>query len=490
MFAPQLPAQQLLQHATELHRRGQFPAAVEVYRQLLRSFPTNPEILDKLGSALTGMGQVEEGRRHLERAIQLAPTQPIIHHDLAVTYRREGKFAKAEECLDRALKLAPRHPVYTAAKAELFLIQDDLDRAMKVLEPVRRSAAEHPAVALVFAAYAPRIGAEREAAEAIGVLLTRADLAPVIRLRLLFAQCYCLDYAGRFDDAWTAASAGNLAVAATWDADAHSRTIDASIEAWTPEAVRLSPSSSADGSRMTFVMGLPRCGTSLVARMLSQIPGVVNAGEPNELILAARDLQGDAASGTPIFTRPAALTAARLNERANAYLEQLGKIHPGEAHYVDRMPMNFLNLGLVAKLFPGAKFIVCGRDRLDLGVACYTHLFAANYPFMYEAERIGRFIRDAERLQRHWKAVVPAPIHEVAFEDLVARPEATARSIVEFVGKPWDERVLEPARKWIATVTLPDGSMRDIVPDGRVGIAADYEAHTAPLRAGLGDAPA
>lgn len=482
MFAPQLPAQQLLQHATELHRRGNYPAAVEVYRQLLRSFPTNPEILDKLGSALTGMGNLEEGRRHLERAIQLAPTQPIIHHDLHLTYRREGKFAKAEECLDRALKLAPRHPIYTAAKCELYLVQNDLDRAVKTLEPVRRTASEHPAVALVLASFAPRIGAEREAADAIAVLLARGDLSQMVRTKLLFAQAYCLDFAGRHDDAWAAASAANLSIAASWDADAHSRSIDAAIEAWSAEAVKLTPSSSVDGTPLTLIVGMPRTGTSLVARMLAEIPEVANVGEPNDLLLAARDLQGDSSLGAPIFTRPASLTPARLNEHGGGYLDRLRASNPDAKHFVDRAPMNFLNLGLIAKMFPGAKVILCTRDRFDLGVASFMHLFAGNYPFMYDIERIGQFIRDSERIVANWRKVLDIPIHEVKFEEIVSRPEAVARAVTEFTGKPWNDGILEPARKWISTVTLPDGTMRDIVPDARVGIAKDYESHLDRLR--------
>lgn len=486
MFAPQLPTQQLLAHATQLHRDGNYGAAVDVYLQLLRTHPNDAGLLDRLGVALTAIGRIEEGRRSIERAIKFEPEQPQFHYDLHLTYKREGRMPQAKEALQKALKLAPRHPIFSAAMAELKLAESDFDGAMRQLEPVRGEAGMLAPVALVLANLAPRYGLEREVVADLRKILGRDDLPKPNRIAAQFALAYLLDYAGDFDGAWEAARTGNAIRGVVWNREAHTAAVDEAIAAWTPEAVARAPKAQVDASDLTLIVGMPRCGSSLVAQTLMALSEPAVVGEMNDLMVAARDLQEMGAIGAPILRKIDALKESALTEKASTYLNRMRSVRPGVRRLIDRLPLNFMNLGLIASMLPGARVIHLRREPMDCAVACYLSTFQANYPFLYDPTTLGAFMKDGQRLMDHWNRVLPSlPLLPVGFEDLMSRPEPTVRRIVEFVGGSWTEAALDPARKWVSTVTLPDGSMRDIVPDGRVGIARDYEGHTAPIRAAM-----
>ena len=481
MFTPQLPAHQLLSHATSLHRSGRFQQAIEVYRQLLRQFPNNPEIMAKLGSALTSVGMLEEGRRHLERAIKLAPDQAVLHHDLHLSYKREGRFKDAHACLDKALKLAPRHPSYLAARSELHFVVGDSDKAMQSITPVLGQAPEVSAVALMFAALAPQFGREQEALEALKSLLARTDLTPAVRAKAQFAYGHLLDLVGREDEAFAALTVANQLKNATWDSDKHQQAVDETIAAWTMDAMAAMPRSSTDGSSMVFVVGMPRSAEWAVERVIASLPGGQPMGEVGDAVLLARDLQGGAQAGLPMFNKVAALTPEMLDAAAKRYLERSRRLNGAAKRFVDRMPLNFANLGLISRMLPGARVIHCTQDPVNSCLSCWFTLFGGNLPFAYDLHTLGRFHRQYERLMDNWKRTLDIPILEVSFEDLVERHGDTARRIAEFVELPWSDGALSPTgRSEQADENAHSALVRTL------GRAKRYERHLAPLREGLG----
>jgi len=487
MFVPpQLPIQQLLNHAGQLQRSGNLSGAASVYRQVLRQQPRNAQVLGRLGQVLIGLGQVDEAKRTLDQAMKIAPKSPLLHHDMHLLHRRRGDLAKAHDSIDKALKLSPRQPVFTAAKAELFTAVGEFDRAMKTIEPVLATAPQFAPVAMMLAALSPRYGREPEAIAALRSIMSNEEVGPIVRMRAGFALTHVLDWSGDYAGAAAAAVSANRLAGGDWDVEEHRKKVDRTIETWTRDATAALPKSTADASDLVLVVGMPRCGNVLVTRILTAIDDTISVGERNNVLLAARDLEGSGTlRGAPMLFNFVTCTENALTEKATAYLEEMRTAHPQAKRLIDRNSMNMLGLGLASRMLPNVRVIHCKRDSGDSAVSCWFAPFNQGYPFMYDSEALGAFQRDVERLMSHWREALDTPIHEVAYEDLLARPEATAREIVEFVGGQWSDRALEPARTWVSTITQPDGTMRDIVPDGRPGLAKDYEELIPDLFAAL-----
>jgi hypothetical protein len=110
----------------------------------------------------------------------------------------------------------------------------------------------------------------------------------------------------------------------------------------------------------------------------------------------------------------------------------------------DKMPFNFLFLGLIHRLFPGARIIHCRRAPIDTALSIYFTHFSGTHDFAYRRDDIVHYYREYLRLMDHWRAILPPDrLLEVDYEDMVADPEAVSRRMVAFSGLDWDPACLD-----------------------------------------------
>ncbi|HEY9511188.1 MAG TPA: sulfotransferase [Rhodanobacter sp.] len=174
-----------------------------------------------------------------------------------------------------------------------------------------------------------------------------------------------------------------------------------------------------------FVVGLPRTGTTLVARWLGQHPQVCNRGElPTLPYLAERLTTVDAAQ------RPSA-----VREAAAIYLAHVRRDDPPVRGYVDKNPLNWRYLDAVAAMFPHAHIVVCSRRRRDTALSIWGQSFAhADYAFAAEFADIAAFAAGHDRLLAHWRATLPLAIHTVDYEQLVRDPRGATDTLFAQLG--------------------------------------------------------
>lgn len=480
-----LAANEILVQAKAFHRSGRFADAIPLYEQLLRIRSDAPAVLSMLGSAQNSLGRVEEGRRNIEKAIALSPKTAHFHHDLALSYKRTGDFAKSHECLDTAIGLEPGQTTFRAAKAELQLMEGAFDAALATIEPALGVQPLAAPVAIIFGRLAPRFGREREATEHLESVLPRIDLAPAARMRSLFVLGSLHDRLGDYDKAFDCFAKANALYGGRFDAALHEQRVDATIAAFTPSAIAALPRAAVDASRMVFVVGMPRSGTTLVEQILSTSPMVHAAGELNTLPRIARTLEGGPRVGMPILTHAGNLTQQSLDNAGREYVAGFAAVDAAKRSIVDKTTLNVLNLALIQLALPGAKVIHCVRDPADVCFSNYAHLFDGAIDFAYDLVNTGRFHRDYVRLIEHWRRTLTLPILDVSYEGLVADVEGTSRRIFEFVGLPWTDKALSFHESDRVALTNSNLQVREPIYDRSIGRHRHYAAHLAPLYAAL-----
>jgi hypothetical protein len=134
------------------------------------------------------------------------------------------------------------------------------------------------------------------------------------------------------------------------------------------------------------------------------------------------------------------LSSEWFRKSADFYLAQLEQYRGGRQHVTDKMPTNFMHLGLIATLFPNAKIIHCKRNPLDVFVSSYCQNLRA--PFC-DLEQLVDYYHNYRRLMRHWHNVLPIKIHTVQYESLTNDPLTHSRELVEHCGLEWDEQCLD-----------------------------------------------
>jgi len=109
---------------------------------------------------------------------------------------------------------------------------------------------------------------------------------------------------------------------------------------------------------------------------------------------------------------------------------------------VDKMPDNYLYLGMIALMFPNAALIHVRRDPRDVALSCWMTNFRG-IRWANDPEQLAGRIHEHQRLMAHWQAVLPATIHEVIYERLVDDFESEARRLVTACGLEWEPACLE-----------------------------------------------
>jgi tetratricopeptide (TPR) repeat protein len=227
-----------------------------------------------------------------------------------------------------------------------------------------------------------------------------------------------------------------------------------------------------------FIVGMPRCGSSLVEQILASHPEVHGAGELVRLraLFEAGEHEMDDNESS---------LAARAFARLRRFAPQANRI-------TDKDLGNFLHLGVIHRIFPRARIIHCRRDPLDTCFSAYTKLFVGDYAFTYEMRELGLYYRHYHSVMAHWRSVLPAEtLTEIDYETLVSEPHTETQRLLDFLGLPWNDtcdRFFETAR---IVNTASFAQVRRPAYRSSVGCSLPHRSHLQPLIAALGDlAPA
>jgi hypothetical protein len=221
-----------------------------------------------------------------------------------------------------------------------------------------------------------------------------------------------------------------------------------------------------------LVVGMPRSGTSLAEQILASHPQARGAGE----LPFWRDWWA-ARPPAAAAPEPAELAAAR--ER---YLEVLGAQAGAARVVIDKMPYNFLYLGLIAAALPGIRIIHLQRDPRDTGLSIYFQDFSAGQAYATDLDAIAHYYRQYLRIMNHWRQVLPpGALLEVPYEALVADPLSWGRRMVEFLGQEWDPRCLDFQGTARAVTTASQWQVRQKIHAGSVARWRRYEPYLGAL---------
>ena len=185
-----------------------------------------------------------------------------------------------------------------------------------------------------------------------------------------------------------------------------------------------------------FVLGLPRSGTSLVEQILASHPRVFGAGELNDIRDLYRALPGLTGRQSPGVECVGDLTRGTVEALARRYLDRVRGLAPDATRITDKMPDNYLMVGLIATLFPAARIIHCRRDVRDTALSCWLTNFK-HIRWAADQVAIGERVRDYRRLMAHWGEVLPGRLLEVDYEAVVADLEGNARRLLDWCGLDW-----------------------------------------------------
>ena len=462
------------------HRVGRDDLAIPSLRKAVQIRPDVFEAVFNLGVIERDQSFVEDAHRHLTRATLLQPNSASAHAMLGALSLDRGKLDAARSSFERALKLDPDCVATRMQVAQFYSMIGDRDLAAKHYEevisrhPLRGDAHYGIAHLQKFTGPSDDIGRMEEAFSAV-------EISEEDRILTGFALGKVFDDLNDYGKAFEFFLEANRLQRKTirYSNDEQKKIFDRHKKALGRSLVEHCRSHSIPDDTLILILGMPRSGTSLVEQILASHPAVYGAGEVEYSRHIAEQVR--MLTGRPFPQNIESVSPERLRDFAISYIDKI-KAHAGTAARVcDKLPHNFLRIGLFVALMPNAKIVLCNRDPLDNCLSIYQHNFSSDHGYACDLAILGRYYRLYENLMSFWEEQFPGHVYRIEYEDLVHSTESQVRKLLEYCGLSFHEACLS-FHDNSRTVRTPSASqVRQAIYTDAVGRARNYEPYLKPL---------
>jgi len=434
------------------HRRRN-AAAFNLIDAAIPHMQNSPKYLDLAGTILVEIGMPEKAWPLYVRANELQPDVPILKSNLANCGVFVGEFEVAKKAFEELIEANPTNRQNHFHYAKL-LHAENTDH-IKIMEEQ----------------------------------LEDTSIPSVRNVPLYFSIAKEYEDLGDYRTAFEYYERGNSEAASQikYDPEPDIALIDHIIENCTQDWVQENKDEQGFPEMFSspiFIVGLPRTGTTLVERILSSHSEVSSLGEtlfiPNSAaFLASQKLERQ----TPIYT-PEAYSAFMSNcaDLPAEYLNHLSYRIGMEPWFIEKLPLNYLFLGPLAKVWPNAKFVHLKRGAMDTGFSMFKQLFTWAYKFSYDLENIGNYYVAYCRLMDHWKSILGDRIIEIEYEQLTHNPDHEVRSLLNKLEFPFEPDCLNFENNKAASTTASLVQVRSGMSTASVGRWKNFETQLAPLK--------
>ncbi len=409
--------------------------------------------MDTVGVSLSRVGAHDRALPYFEKAISLSPDNPFFYYNHAVSCKFAGQFDAAREGFEKAISLKPDYYQAHFALSDLggMTASDNHIARLSVLQEKLKDNADgglHIGHALA------------KEYEAIG------------------------DYSRAFEVLNNAKAPKRKQFA---DIDSRFQALFDFLEQTASDSTKITGGSDSDSP--IFVIGMPRSGTTLVERIISNHSQVTSGGELQDFGVAVKELTQTGSNQVldlPTLAAAEELDFTALGER---YLERTAFLREHHRHVVDKLPFNFFYVGLIRRALPHAKIVCLVRNPMDTCVGNFRQLFSINspyYAYAYDLMNIGRFYQRFEELMTLWSAHHPEAIRLQSYEALVGNPEAEVKQLIQFCGLDWEPQCVQVETNKTPVSTASKVQVREAINARSVGRWKHYAKQTEALQQLLG----
>ncbi len=479
-----------------LHRRigvayqsvDQREAAIHHYQRALAEDPRDAAVHNNLGLLFRAQHRYPQAKAHLEKAIQIDENnaQALLHMGNILQEHPPIQTEKAVQCYRKAIAQQPGFSEAHNNLASTLLTQGKREEA---LQSYRTAIQHNPrffaayrqlAIQTKHKTYSPII-------QRMETLFHEPSLGALDRMQLAFGLGKAFDDLSQHERAFSYFHTANQLQRRQFQyehrkVERHFETIAQSFD---PSFFRALPARTPPASTPIFIVGMMRSGTTLTEQILSSHPAVHGAGEVHILPRLIASF-GEKASPRTL----ASLTATEYSNLGERYWKALQPYNPRKSILTDKLPSNFMRIGLIHAMLPHAKIIHCERSSMDTCWSIYRHFFTDPYPYASNLEELGAFYTLYQQLMRHWTTSLPGFVYTLRYGSLIHSPEEEIRKLLRFCGLPWSESCLHPHRSNRVVRTPSLFQVREPIHQRSVNRWQPYRRWLAPLLAALGIAEA
>tara|TARA_R110001632_G_scaffold90623_3_gene194619 strand:- start:196 stop:2193 length:1998 start_codon:yes stop_codon:yes gene_type:complete len=406
-------------HARSLYlnlliRLGKYKVAAQQVEPLLIAQPDNLSFKIAKASALTGLGEIEQAISLFEQVVAENDQVPGFHLQLGHALKTKGEIEKAISSYQKAYQLSPSYgdAFWSLANTKTYRFSDSEIAQMQTQQ-------------------------------------NNEDLALLDSIQLHFATGKAFEDRKDYDQAFKSYQKGNELQHAHngFDITKFEQQVAEQIKYCTPELFKNRGNLGLNVPDPIFILGLPRAGSTLLEQILASHSQVDGTMELHNILGLASRLRGRSKSQND----EEAQYPKNLAEINPDYFKRFGQQFIDETQvyrekaplFIDKMPNNFIHIGLIRLILPNAKIIDARRSPMACCFSGFKQLFAEGQDFSYNLEDIGRYYQAYLKIMAHWDAALPGHVLTVNHEDVVDDLETQVRRMLDFVGLEFEQSCVD-----------------------------------------------
>tara|TARA_A100001388_G_scaffold235264_1_gene188809 strand:+ start:1230 stop:2717 length:1488 start_codon:yes stop_codon:yes gene_type:complete len=417
---------QLIKKAFEKQAQGKKLEAAKYYAYLIKLGTKDYRVFSNYGIFLNEIGKHKEAELKLKKSISLNSKYANAHYNLAVLYIGQGDLKRAEFELKETIKLQPN---FAIAHYNLGFILKDLGR-LKEAELFNQKAIEiDPQLTDAYLSLSTMqaIDKSQKCYQQLFSenLLKNKNNRELVNI--FFARSNIFHKEGNYQK-----SAENLIKANNIKLDMYKSEANLLIE----KTKKLKTSSDTFERKnealfnypmSIFIVGLPRCGSTLVESIISLNPKVRDLGEVNILEESYKEYK----------------QSGRKKDLCEIYWKKL-KITNNSTVTTNKWLFNYQYAGIIAKAIPNSKIIYCYRNPLDNILSIYRAHFAKGNYFSSSLVDSAEVYADKDEIMKIYKKEFRNHIYSLNYDELVTNPAEKIKSLIIWLGWEWDDQYLSP----------------------------------------------
>ncbi|WP_159820820.1 tetratricopeptide repeat-containing sulfotransferase family protein [Colwellia sp. 20A7] len=407
------------QYLNLLIRLGKYKAAEQQVETLLNAQPNNITFTVAKANVLTGLGKIEEAIVLFEQAIAQSISQGNnvagFHLQLGHALKAKGEIKQAVLAYQKAYQINPSYgdAFWSLANTKTYRFSDDEIAEMQAQQGNK-------------------------------------NLPIVDEIQLSFATGKAFEDRAQYQQAFHYYQQGNKLQHEIngFDISKIEQQVEEQIKYCTAELFESRGHLGIDSPDPIFIVGLPRAGSTLLEQILASHSQVDGTMELHNILGLASRLRG---RNSNVDTNKESQYPKNLHEINPDYFKRFGQQFIDETRvyreqaplFIDKMPNNFLHIGLIRLILPNAKIIDARRSPMACCFSGFKQLFAEGQDFSYKLEDIGRYYQAYLKLMNHWHEVLPDFVLTVNHEDVVDDLDKQVHRILDFCGLPFEQSCID-----------------------------------------------
>jgi len=461
--------------------KGDTTKAEEYLRKALNIDTKNSNAMSGLAGVLLRRNEDDAALALLQNAVKLNPKSLDVNLNLAKAFVKLEDDESAIEAYKRVVGLNPDDVKALAGIGDLLSKQGKFDAAKDHFEKILD--VDHDSIGgrVGLLSMKPP-GVEDEKVKYLEGVYRDLDNSEEAKTNIAFCLGKVFEKNGDDAKAFGFLADGNSLKRSSYDYSLHEdeKFFSSIKEVFSEEFFQKHSNSGCEDTTPIFIVGMPRSGTTLTEQILSSHPQVFGAGELADIRKLVVGITADTGYNKfPQFAEQ--LGDNDLSQMGLDYINGLRKRDSSVERITDKMPHNFLHVGMIRLMLPNAKVIHCRRDPIDNCLSIFKQNFGGVHKYAYEQTELGGYHLLYQDLMEHWGSVLPGFMFELQYEDMVADQEGMTRKLLEFCDLPWDDNCLQFHKSERTVKTASYTQVRKKIYSDSVELWRRYEQELQPL---------